>query len=70
MDRELWYKMLDNKEYKIARSAWGFFLKAHGDECDMGAVIDTIADGVIEILEDKCLKPSIDLSKLYKPHPY
>ena len=49
--KELWYKVLDDKEYKIARSAWGFFLKAHGDECDMDGAIDTIAEGVLEIAE-------------------
>ena len=51
MDKELWFKVLDDKEYKIARSAWGFFLKAHGDECDMDGAIDTIAEGVLEIVE-------------------
>lgn len=49
--RELWYKILDDKEYRIARSAWGFFLKAHRDECDIDGAIDTIAEGVLEIAE-------------------
>ena len=49
MDKGLWFKVLKGKEYKIARSAWGFFLKAHGNECDMDGAIDIIAEGVLEI---------------------
>ena len=49
MNNKLWFKVLDNKEYQIARSAWGAFLKAHSDECDMDEEIDVIAEGVLEI---------------------
>lgn len=53
---ELWDKLQGSKKYKISRSAWGFFLRAHGDECDMDAAIDTIAEGVLEILASNSLE--------------
>lgn len=55
-DKELRDILFDSKEYPIARSAWGFFLTAHSDECDIDAAIDTIADGVLEIIEKQRLK--------------
>ncbi len=45
--RKMWFKVLDDKEYKIARSAWGTFLSFH-PECDKDGAIDTIAQGVLE----------------------
>lgn len=58
MNKELWYKVLESEEYRIARSAWGFFLKAHGDECDMDGAIDTIAGGVLEIANNVSISDS------------
>lgn len=50
---EIMATLKDNPEYKAARLAWGFFLRAYGDECDMDAAIDDIAEGVLEMALEK-----------------
>jgi hypothetical protein len=47
--REIQEHIKSTRNYEIAKWAWQCFLNAHADECDMDGVIDTIADGVVEI---------------------
>uniref|UniRef100_A0A6M3KFL7 Uncharacterized protein n=1 Tax=viral metagenome TaxID=1070528 RepID=A0A6M3KFL7_9ZZZZ len=54
-----WEQIKNSHEYEMSRRAWGFFLLAHSEDCDLDAAIDHIAESVLELAENRHEVPTL-----------